>query len=107
LVADEGEGRSYAGVAASLAVLAGIAASDAACCRALGRRARGDDHQEASALLAQVEPGGQEASRALARLLSIKDGAQYGFTDVGGANLRGAMRQAGAVVEFAAAVLVR
>jgi hypothetical protein len=31
-------------VAASLAVLAGIAASDASCCAALGRRPREQDH---------------------------------------------------------------
>jgi hypothetical protein len=35
------------GVAAALAVLAGIAAADAACCAALGERSRGQAHQEA------------------------------------------------------------
>lgn len=33
----------YGSVAASVAILAGIAASDAACCQALGRRSRSDD----------------------------------------------------------------
>ncbi len=44
---DEGAFRS---VAASLAVLAGIAAADAACCVALGRRSRGSDHHDAEAM---------------------------------------------------------
>lgn len=34
-----------ASVAAALAILAGIAASDAACCAKLGMRSRGGDHQ--------------------------------------------------------------
>ena len=65
-------------VAASLAVLAGIAASDAACCAVLGRRPRGQDHREATILLAQIASGGVEMSRDLARLLDLKDNAQYG-----------------------------
>jgi len=49
--------RVSSGVSASLAVLAGIAASDAACCAALGRRSRGDSHAEAAELLSVIEPG--------------------------------------------------
>jgi hypothetical protein len=47
LVAGESgeEDLEYSSAAAALAVLAGIAASDAACCAALGRRARGQDHR--------------------------------------------------------------
>jgi hypothetical protein len=41
-------------VAAALAVLAGIAASDAACCARLGRRPRGQDHATATTLLRTV-----------------------------------------------------
>jgi hypothetical protein len=41
----------WASAAAALAVLAGIAASDAACCKALGLRSRGQDHHDAEALL--------------------------------------------------------
>jgi hypothetical protein len=40
-----------ANVAVSNAVLAGIAACDAACCSALGVVARGQDHRQASALV--------------------------------------------------------
>jgi hypothetical protein len=46
LVVGEGADMEYASAAAALAVLAGIAASDAACCRALGRRSRGQDGRE-------------------------------------------------------------
>ena len=49
----------FRGVAAALTVLAGIAASDAACCAALARRHRVQDHRGAVALLEGVEPGGQ------------------------------------------------
>ena len=43
-------------VSASLAVLAGIAASDAACCAALGKRPRSQNHREAVTLLSDVAP---------------------------------------------------
>lgn len=65
-------------VAASLAVLAGIAAADATCCAALGRRARGQNHEEAVALVRTIEPMGEAMARDLARLLALKDDAQYG-----------------------------
>jgi hypothetical protein len=65
-------------VAGSLAVLAGIAAADAACCAALGRRARGQGHDAAIPLLRTVTPGGETMARDLGRLLALKDDAQYG-----------------------------
>lgn len=58
-------------VAASLAVLAGIAAADAACCAALGRPARGQEHDEAGALVRTLEPGGEAMARDLGRLLAL------------------------------------
>lgn len=93
LAGDEPEDPEYTSASASLAVLAGIAASDAACCQALGRRSRGHDHREATYLLAQIEPGGQQAATALRRLLNVKDEAQYGLIDVGGGELKAALRQ--------------
>jgi len=68
----------FAGVAAALAVLAGIAASDAACCARLGRRARGQDHREVRRLLTTVHPGGAEMMKQLHVLLAAKDDAHYG-----------------------------
>lgn len=107
LVSSEGDDQEYSSPAASLAVLAGIAAADAACCKALGVRSRGQDHRQAVDLVGQIEPGGKEAGNKLRRLLNLKDEAQYGLFDVGGNDLRTALRQAAALVEFADGVLRR
>jgi hypothetical protein len=107
LVAGESGEVEYASAAAALAVLAGIAAADAACCAALGRRSRGQDHQQAAELVEQVAPDGAQAAKALRRLLNLKDEAHYGFFDIGGQDLQAALRQAKALVDFAAAVLQR
>jgi hypothetical protein len=71
------------GVAAALAVLAGIAASDAACCGQLRVRPRGQDHKQAVPLLATVLPHGPQMSRDLERLLRRKDDAHYGLLFIG------------------------
>jgi hypothetical protein len=95
------------GVSATNAVLAGIAAADAACCRALGERSRGEDHRDATKLVAQVQPGGEDAAKALGRLLRLKNDAEYGLTTVSRANRELAIRQAKRLVDFAAAVVGR
>lgn len=64
--------------AASNAVLAGIAASDAICGKALGHHSSGDDHRAATALLKTVAPDGADLSAKLGRLLSDKSILQYG-----------------------------
>ena len=94
-------------VAAANAALAGIAAADAACCRALGERSRGEDHRDAIALVAQVSPGGPQAANALGRLLALKNNAEYGLTGLSRADRGAALRQAHKLVEFAEAVLRR
>jgi hypothetical protein len=53
-------------------VLAGIAAADAVCCSALGRRSRSQNHRDAVALVRQVFPAGPAAARHLERLLGLK-----------------------------------
>jgi hypothetical protein len=93
--------------AASCAVLAGIAAADAACCKSLGRRSRTQDHRDVVTLVRDVAPGGPDAAKQLERLLGIKDQAQYGFEDVGGQRLEAARRQARALVAFAERALAR
>jgi hypothetical protein len=105
LVADEGDDVEYASPAAALAVLAGIAASDAACCKALGRRYRGQDHREAAALLERVTPEGRQAANSLGRLVDLKDEAHYGLFDVAAKDLTSALRQASSLVQFASEVL--
>jgi hypothetical protein len=62
---------------------------------------------EAGSLLEQVTPGGKAAAKSLERLLNLKDEAHYGLFDVGGQDLKSALRQASALVEFAAEVLHR
>jgi hypothetical protein len=107
MTAGEAGDVEYSSAAAALAVLAGIAAADAACCAALGRRARGQDHQQATRLVDQIEPGGPKGAKALRRLLSLKDEAHYGFFDVAGKDLKTALRQAESLVDFAAAAVRR
>jgi hypothetical protein len=78
LVLDDDTDTANPGVAASLAVLAGIAASDAACCTRLGKRARGQSHLEAVALVRTIAPHGEHMAKDLERLVARKDSAHYG-----------------------------
>lgn len=94
-------------VAAALAVLSGIASADAACCAALGRRSRGQDHREAAVLLRQIVPAGAQAARALIELIDLKDTAQYGLIPISQRELLTALRRAKGLVEFAGDVLRR
>lgn len=107
LLVEEGDDVEYASPAAALAVLAGIAASDAACCRALGMRSRAQDHRQAAALLERVAPGGKTAVKSLERLLNLKDEAHYGLFDIGGNDLKIALRHAGRMVDFATETVQR
>lgn len=85
---------NLSGVAAALAVLAGIAAADAACCHRLGTRSRGQDHAQAVALVKQVIPHGDELASDLDRLLDLKDNAHYGVLGVADAEARRAVEWA-------------
>jgi hypothetical protein len=102
-----GEDSATPNVVAAVAVLAGIAAADAASCSALGQRSRGRDHREATKLLSRVEPGGPGMTRTLTRLLDIKDEAQYGVTDMTAEKASTALRQARSLIEAAAAIVGR
>ena len=92
-----------ASVAVSNAVLAGIAASDAACCFRLGMRPRADDHHQAESFLSQME-GGRKAAAYLSELISLKDSAQYGVSNVSNSDMKIAMRRASALLEFAQSI---
>jgi hypothetical protein len=89
------------------AVLAAIAATDAACCHALGERSRSEDHRDAVDLVNHVAPGGAAAGKKLQRLLSLKDESQYGFGGMGAQKHDIAIRHARALVEFAEQTLQR
>jgi hypothetical protein len=106
LIGDERD-PGFVSAAAALAVLAGIAASDAACCKALGRRSRGDNHHDAEQLLETITPGGRAAANALRRLVNLKDEAHYGFYAVGNQDLTRAISQAQKLLEFARETLRR
>jgi hypothetical protein len=105
--AEHEEDPEYASVAVSLAVLSGIASADAACCKALGGRARGQDHHEAEGFLRRIADGGDQAADHLRGLLDLKDQANYGFFDVSSADLRRAHRRAQSLLDFADGVLRR
>ena len=99
------EVEEYGNVAASLAVLAGIAASDAACCAALGRRSRAQDHRDAEGTGLREVRGAEQAATNLRRLLSLKDEAQYGVMHVGSSDLKATLRLARHLFEFAEGVV--
>jgi hypothetical protein len=107
LAAAEQEVPASRSVAAALAVLSGIASADAACCAALGRRSRGEDHREAAALLRQIVPGGDQAATSLIELLNLKDTAQYGLIPITRRELTVALRRTKSLLEFAGDVLRR
>lgn len=97
----------YGSVAASVAILAGIAAADAACCQELGKRSRSENHHDAEALLEQITPGGKRAASQLRQLIDLKDTAHYGFINISVPQLKRSLRQAQHLVEFAEEVLRR
>lgn len=95
------------GVAAGLAVLAGIAGSDAICARRLGKIYRGDDHRGAAALLKEATPDGKKLSSTFLRLIDIKDEAHYGLLLVPPRRARDAARWAKQLVDRASEELER
>ena len=99
-VVDDEPVRVSSGVSASLAVMAGIAAADAACCVALGIRSRGQGHNDAADVLESVA-GSTDAVVALRRLLGMKNDAQYGLIAITAGKRNSALRQARKLVEFA------
>ena len=100
-VLDEQAREEFLSVAAGLAVLAGIAASDAICCARLKVRHRGDDHRGAADLLKGSTADGARLASTLVRLLDIKDEAHYGVVIVAPSKARDAIRRAGRLVERA------
>jgi hypothetical protein len=85
----------------TLCVHAGIAASDAICCEALGHHVQGDDHNQAIAELSKVKPDGNELGGDLRALLQMKNRAEYGPIPVTAEQRRRAWRRAERLVEAA------
>ena len=106
LAAAEEEIPASRNVAAAVAVLSGIASAEAACCAALGRRSRGDDHREAAALLRQIVDR-ERAAKAVLELINLKDTAQYGLVPITKRELTTTLRRARILLDFAREVLRR
>ncbi|RMI09250.1 hypothetical protein [Cellulomonas triticagri] len=75
------EAQDIADAFVTLAVHAGIAASDVICCARLGVYHQGDRHEDAVALLRTADA---EAARALSALLRMKTLAGYSYSPVSG-----------------------
>lgn len=101
-VLDEDGNETNLSVVAGLAVLAGIAASDALCIRHLGYYAKGQDHDHAvDVLLETGTPASRKWSQTLKRLIDLKDEAHYGFYSVSKSKATSALRQGRLLVEAA------
>ncbi len=85
----------------TLCIHAGIAASDAICCEALGHHVQGDDHNQAIAELSKVRPDGKELGADLRALLQMKSRAEYGPTPVSAEQRKRALRRSERLVDAA------
>lgn len=90
----------------SNAVLAGIAASDAICCHALGERAAGEDHSDAVHLLRSVPRVGPDAASYLAMLLGIRHKALYLSADPNISETKRAVRSMRSLLRIADSYVV-
>jgi hypothetical protein len=99
LIADRAdEEAEIADVYVTLCVHAGIAASDVICCARLGQHARGEDHNEAAALLNKADSA---SAKHLRVLLSMKTKAGYSHRRATADDARRAGRAAEALLESA------
>ncbi len=87
-------------VCIGVAVLAGIAAGDAICLAATGRRYSGDDHSAAATLLGQSD---RAAGAHLRRLVGFKPGSHYGDHLLEARDRTAALRAAHALIDNARA----
>ena len=92
------DGGEAINVAIGVAVLAGIAASDAICIAAIGERYSGQDHAAGAELLGRVDAGLGGRLRDLAEL---KGKSHYGQSLLSGRDRDRAMRAARSLVEGA------
>ena len=101
MVLSEPATQTEAHVAAALAVLAAIAATDAICGLTLGHYSRGQDHTQAVALLETVDLADHTLPTKLRRVLASKDTVHYSPRLVSTSDARGLVRQARALVKAA------
>ena len=86
-------------VAAALAVLAAIAATDAICGLRLGRYSRGQDHDRAAALLETVDLPDHTLPAKLRRVLASKDNVHYSPRLISKIEAQALVRQARVLVD--------
>lgn len=101
LVLSEASDAEFSNVAAGLAVLAGIAASDAICCVRLKQLHRGNNHREAAELLQKATPEGKSLATTFLRLLDIKDAAHYGVVTIAPVKAADSIKWANRLVDAA------
>ena len=92
------EGAAANNVVVGVAVLSGIAASDAICQAATGSRYAGDNHDEAAKVLAGVD---RKLGDELSKLVRLKSGAHYGSKFIGNEDRTRALRAAATLVDAA------
>jgi hypothetical protein len=101
MVLSEPATQTHTHVAATLAVLAAIAATDAICGLRLGRYSRSQDHDEAAALLETVDLPDHTLPTKLRRVLASKDNVLYSPRLVSKTDARALVRQARVLVDAA------
>lgn len=89
------EGPGASNVVVGIAVLAGIAASDAICLSATGTRYAGEDHAEATRVLGRTD---RRLGQELSKLVRLKPGAHYGSTFISDSDRVRALRAAATLV---------
>lgn len=92
------EGPGANNVVIGIAVLAGIAASDAICLSATGSRYAGEDHAEAARVLGRTD---RRLGQELSKLVRLKPGAHYGSTFISDNDRVRALRAAATLVRDA------
>ncbi len=86
-------------VVTSLCVLAAIAASDAICGIALGKRASGESHTDSITLLSTATVNGKEYAKDLRRLLAVKSNAEYSAEVISADKATSSMKWARRLIE--------
>ncbi len=90
--------------ATSLAIHAAINAADAVCGARLGKRAAGEDHDQALTLLKQAGRDGDAIEKELRRLLPLKTKAEYEPDDIAAGVATKAVERSQRCVAVASAV---
>jgi hypothetical protein len=93
--------QTHSHVAAALAVLAAIAASDAICGLQLGRYSRAQDHDSPAALLETVDLPDHTLPTKPRRVLASKDNVHYSPRLISKADAQALVRQARVLVDAA------